>query len=488
MTTLNELNASLWQTANILRGSAEPSEYKNFVIPLLFFKRLSDTWDAEHAKAIAEFGDDLDETIETDYHTFVLPEGSHWSDIRAVQENVGEALSKMFSAIEEANPARLAGIFGNVDWSDKDRLTDETLNRLVDKLSELDLSPDSISPDLLGEGYEFLLQKFADASGAKAGQFFTPREVVRLLARLADVQPHEDIYDPTCGSGGILVEAVQEIKEAGNPASVVRCFGQEAIRITSSIARINLMLHGVTRFDVQRGDTLADPKFLTEGGALQTFDAVLANPPFSEANRSHKTWAEDRFGRGKWGVGPSKPADWAFVTHIAASMKEGTGRAAIVLPDGALFRPKGEAAVREGLVKAGLVEGIVVLPKNLFYNTDISCVVLVLRRTPRADLAGKVVLYDARDMFEQLTGQGRNRLVNADQIASEWKSLTGDRVHVVDVATLKKNGWDMSPSLYLPGEEKEERTLESAIAAVTEARARLAAAEVALGSLFGDPS
>lgn len=488
MTTLNELNASLWQTANILRSSVEPSEYKTFVIPLLFFKRLSDTWDAEHAAAVADFGEDLDDAIEAECHTFSLPSGAHWSDIRAVQENVGAALAAMFTEIEAQNPERLAGIFGNVDWSDKERLSDETLNRLVDKLSELDLSPESISPDLLGEGYEFLLQKFADASGAKAGQFFTPREVVRLLARLADVQPHEDIYDPTCGSGGILVEAVQEVKEAGHPASVIRCFGQETIRITSSIARINLMLHGVTRFDVQRGDTLAEPRFLTEGGALQTFDAVLANPPFSETNHAHKSWAEDRFGRGQWGVGPSKPADWAFVTHIAASMREGTGRAAIVLPDGALFRPKGEASVREGLVNAGLVEGVVVLPKNLFYNTDISCVVLMLRRTPRPELQGKVVFYDARDMFEQLPGQGRNRLVNADQIAAEWHALSGERVHVVEVTTLKEHGWDLSPSLYLPGEEQEERTLAAALAGVTAARVRLRVAEAALGALLEEGS
>ena len=303
--TQQELESRLWAAANSLRGPVDPSDFKAYIFPLLFYKRISDTWDAEHAAAEAKWGDDLDGEIEADYHRFTIPDGCHWADLRRVHENVGVALQKILDRIQQANPETLAGIFGDVAWGNKDKLPETSLLNLIDAFGTLDLSPDRVGHDILGDAYEYLLKQFADESGKKAGEFFTPRAVVRLLTRILDPQPTDSVYDPACGSGGMLVETANEVIEAGGSVRQMRFYGQEVNLTTAAIARMNLYLHDIEDVRVVRGDTLRQPKFLDNKGRLEKFDIVIANPPFSLKNWGADTWVSDPWGRASCGVPPA---------------------------------------------------------------------------------------------------------------------------------------------------------------------------------------
>ena len=282
--TQQDLEGRLWAAANSLRGPVDPSDFKAYIFPLLFYKRVSDAWDDEHARAVADFGADVTLEVEADYHRFQLPEGCRWRDLRKVHENVGVALQNILDRIQQANPDTLAGIFGDVAWGNKDKLPEHALLNLIEAFHTLDLSPGRVGHDVLGNAYEYLLKQFADESGKKAGEFFTPRSVVRLLTRILDPQPTDTVYDPACGSGGMLVEAANEVLESGGSLRQMRFYGQEVNLTTAAIARMNLFLHDVEDVVIRRGDTLRDPKFLDERGRLQRFDVVITNPPFSLKN------------------------------------------------------------------------------------------------------------------------------------------------------------------------------------------------------------
>jgi len=271
----------LWDAANSLRGPVDPADFKAYIFPLLFFKRISDAWDEEHRRALKDFNGKLTPAVEAGYHRFELPEGCRWADLRKVSENVGATIQRIFQRIERANPDTLGGIFGDVAWANKDRLPEPNLLNLLAAFDSLDLTPSKISSDALGAAYEYLLKQFAEVSGQKAGEFFTPRPVVRLLCRILEPRATDSIYDPACGSGGMLVEAANEVIEAGGCLSQMRFYGQEASLTTAAIARMNLYLHDIEYAQIRRGDTLRDPKFLDSRGGLQRFDVVIANPPFS---------------------------------------------------------------------------------------------------------------------------------------------------------------------------------------------------------------
>jgi hypothetical protein len=279
-----ELESRLWAAANALRGPVDPADFKAYIFPLLFYKRICDTWDEEHEQAVSDYEGLLNDEIESDYHRFVIPEGCHWEDLRRVPENVGVALQRILDRIQQANPETLAGIFGDVAWGNKEKLPEPSVMALLDAFGSLDLSPSKVGNDVLGNAYEYLLKQFADSSGAKAGEFFTPRAVVRLLSRILDPQPTDTVYDPACGSGGMLVEAANEVLEAGGSLAQMRFYGQEINLTTAAIARMNLYLHDVEDAKVLRGDSLRDPKFRDEHGHLDRFDVVIANPPFSQKN------------------------------------------------------------------------------------------------------------------------------------------------------------------------------------------------------------
>src|SRR5437588_8655215 len=266
-----QLESYLWGAATLLRGVIDAGDYKQFIFPLLFFKRVSDVYDEEFEQALAESGGDVDYAKFADQHRFQIPDGAHWRDVRNTATNVGQALQNAMRAIETANPKQLYGIFGDAQWTNKERLSDATLRDLIEHFSTLTLSVANVPEDELGVAYEFLIKKFADDSGHTAAEFYTNRTLVHLMTLMLEPQPGESIYDPTCGSGGMLVSALTQLKSEGKEYRTLKLYGQERNLMTSAIARMNLFLHGIEDFRVERGDTLADPKFL-EGDRLRQFD------------------------------------------------------------------------------------------------------------------------------------------------------------------------------------------------------------------------
>lgn len=390
--TQAEIESYLWGAAIILRGLVDAGDYKQFVFPLLFYKRLSDVWDDDYSQALADSGDAA-YAAATANDRFVIPEGAHWNDVRAVAKDVGRALQTALRAVEATNPGRLDGIFGDAPWTNKERLPDSTLKNLLEHFSGHTLSLTNVPEDELGNGYEFLIKKFADDSGHTAQEFYTNRTVVHLMVRMLDPRPGERIYDPTCGTGGMLISALAEVKRKGGEHRTLKLFGQERNHMTASIARMNLVLHGVEDSQIVRGDTLAAPA-LVENDCLMTFDVVLANPPYSIKQWNREAWTSDAWGRNFLGTPPQGRADYAFFQHILKSMDPRTGRCAILFPHGVLFR-KEESELRRKLVEADLVDCVLGLGPNLFYNSPMEACVVFCRTTKPAERRGKVLLIDA---------------------------------------------------------------------------------------------
>jgi type I restriction enzyme M protein len=415
MYTQQELDAKLLAAANALRGPIDPADFKGYIFPLLFLKRISDTWQWEYQQALELF--DCDEQLARlpDNYRFVVPDGCLWEDILALHENVGAGVQLVFDRLQEANPDTLAGVFGTAQWANKAVLPEERLTAVIDVFTPLKLDPGSVPHDLLGNAYEYLLKNFADESGKKAGEFFTPRAVVRLMVQLLDPQEGESIYDPACGSGGMLVESVNQVRAHGQDPRTLRLYGQEVQATTAAIARMNLYLHDIETFAIKRGDTLREPRFREADGSLTRFDAVIANPPFSLKNWGRSAWVDDPFGRSGFGVPPESYADLAFVEHMVLSMKEDTGRLAVVMPHGALFRGGVEGDIRRALLEAGVVEAVVGLPPNLFYNTTIPAAVLVCRASLPQEREGHVLFIDASARFRKLRNQNE---MSPDDVAA----------------------------------------------------------------------
>lgn len=449
--TLGELESRLWAAANSLRGPVDPADFKSYVFPLLFMKWVSDTWDLEHTEAVADFGSDVSQEEEADYHRFAVPEGCHWSDLRKVSVNVGVTLQNILQRLEEANPQSLAGIFGDVTWANKERLPEPSLLNLIDAFDRMVLNRNVVSNDMLGAAYEYLLRQFADASGKKAGEFFTPRAVVRLLVRILDPQQGESAYDPACGSGGMLVETINEVREAGGDTRTLRLYGQEVNLTTAAIARMNLFLHDLEDFRIVRGDTLRDPRFLERSG-LRNFDVVVANPPFSLKNWGADTWANDPYGRAFCGVPPLNTADFAWVQHMVASMRSDTGRVGVVMPHGALFRGGLEKSIRQCLIQSDQLEAVIGLPPNLFYSTSIPACLFILRAEKSHERRGTVLLVDASERF--MKGRNQNQMEEEDiaailaayQSGAEHSSI---RARLVKHSEIEKHNWDLNIARYI---------------------------------------
>lgn len=481
-----ELESRLWAAANSLRGPVDPSDFKAYIFPLLFYKRISDTWQAEHADAVAEWGDGLDDVIEADYHRFTIPEGCHWADLRRAHENVGVALQGILDRIQQANPDTLAGIFGDVAWANKDKLPETALLNLIEAFGTLDLSPRTVGHDVLGAAYEYLLKQFADESGKKAGEFFTPRAVVRLLTRILDPTPTDSVYDPACGSGGMLVEAANEVLEAGGSLAQMRVYGQEVNLTTAAIARMNLFLHDIEDARVLRGDTLRQPKFLDAKGRLEHFDVVIANPPFSLKGWGAETWAGDPWGRGACGVPPAGNADFAWVQHMVASMDPTAGRVGVVMPHGVLFRGGAEARIRQCLIEHDQLDAVIGLPANLFYSTSIPACLLIFRAVKPTERRGSVLFVDGSACFTK--GRNQNTMGDADveaviaayRTGADPDGDDGVAVRLVDHAELKENGWDLNIGRYLTAAAAETVDVATALAELRDAQAALRDAEAKL--------
>jgi type I restriction enzyme M protein len=442
------LESYLWGSAVILRGLVDAGDYKQFIFPLLFFKRLSDVWDGDVGQALEESGDRRYATA-TANDRFVIPEGAHWNDVRAASRDVGRALQAALRSIEKANSGRLDGIFGDAPWTNKERLPDATLKNLLEHFSGQSLSLAAVPEDELGNGYEFLIKKFADDSGHTAQEFYTNRTVVHLMAKLLAPKPGERVYDPTCGTGGMLISALAEVKRGGREHRTLKLLGQERNHMTASIARMNLVLHGVEDSQIVRGDTLAAPAFI-EHDRLRTFDVVLANPPYSIKQWNRDAWTTDPWGRNFLGTPPQGRADYAFFQHILKSLDSRSGRCAILFPHGVLFR-KEEAEMRRRLVEEDLVECVLGLGPNLFYNSPMEACVVVCRTRKALPRRGKVLLIDAVNEVTRERAQSFLTLENQDRIHAAYRAFADDEgfAKVATLADIKAKGWSLSIPLFV---------------------------------------
>lgn len=480
-TTLSQLESHLWEAANILRGPVDASDFKTYIFPLLFFKRISDVYDEERQAAEAEYGTDFPEN-----HRFQIPDGAHWQDIRIVSQNIGIALQNAFREIESANQDQLYNIFGDAQWSNKQRLSDALLTDLIEHFSALPLSNSAVEPDILGQAYEYLIKKFADATNKKAGEFYTPRSVVQLMMDILDPQPSETIYDPACGTGGMLLAAINHVRQQGGRIETLlgKLYGQEKNLTTSSIARINLFMHGIEDFNIVRGDTLRRPAFHS-GDHLQKFDIVIANPPFSLEQWGQEIWETDRYKRNIAGLPSNKNGDFAWVQHMVASMKPGNGRMAVVLPHGVLFRMGKEGEIRRKLLEMDLLDAVIGLGPNLFYGTGLAaCILMFSRQTKHT---GQVLMVDASELY--LSGRNQNTLEpeHAQQILNwvqDYKDVEG-RVKVVTLDEIKANDWNLNIPRYVePIIEEETITIAEALANLKTALSEAYAAEDRLKQLL----
>ncbi|MGJ8697218.1 MAG: type I restriction-modification system subunit M [Verrucomicrobiaceae bacterium] len=387
------LEKYLWGAATYLRGHIDAGDYKQFIFPLLFFKRICDVYDEEFAEALAESDGDKDYARSPEFHRFNVPKKHHWTTVRETTTNVGLAIQEAMSAIEKANPDTLAGIFGDASWTNKDRLSDETLVNLLEHFSAHTLSIANVPDDQLGNAYEYLIKQFADDSGHTAAEFYTNRTVVRLMTLIMDPQPGESVYDPTCGSGGLLLNCALQLKDAGREYRTLKLYGQEINLITSAIARMNMFMHGIEEFQIVRGDTLSEPKLL-ENDTLKTFNVILANPPYSIKAWDRTAFENDPWGRNLWGTPPQGCADYAFQQHIQKSLDSKNGRSISLWPHGILFRDS-EADMRRKMIENDVVECVIGLGPNLFYNSSMVSCLLVTNNNKPAARKNKVLIIQA---------------------------------------------------------------------------------------------
>lgn len=443
-----ELESYLWGAAVLLRGLIDAGDYKQFIFPLLFYKRVSDVWEEEYQAALANSGGDLSYAQFAENHRFQIPEGAHWSDVRQAPKNVGAAIQKAMRAIETANPDLLDGIFGDAPWTNRERLPDETLKNLIEHFSTQTLSVANVPEDELGNAYEYLIKKFADDSGHTAAEFYTNRTVVHLMTQLLSPQAGESIYDPTCGTGGMLISALDEVKRSGGEYRTLKLYGQERNLITSSIARMNLFLHGVEDFEIIRGDTLAEPKHI-EGDRLRQFDLILANPPYSIKQWNREAWSSDKWGRNSLGTPPQGRADYAFQQHILTSLTA-KGRSAVLWPHGVLFRNE-EQVMRAKMVEQDWVEAVIGLGPNLFYNSPMESCILICNRKKVAARKGKVIFIDAVNEVTRERAQSFLKPEHQQRILNAYKTFA-DVPGFAKVATLTEigaNAGNLSIPLYV---------------------------------------
>ncbi len=432
--TQQELEKYLWGAATALRGTIDAGDYKQYIFPLLFFKRICDVYDEEFEHALKESDGDVEYAAFAENHHFVVPEHAHWNKVRETTTNVGVALQNAMRTIEKANPDTLYGIFGDANWSNKNRLSDETLLNLIEHYSQHKLNLQNVPDDKLGNAYEYLIKEFADDSGHTAAEFYTNRTVVKLMTKIMNPQPGESVYDPTCGSGGLLLNCALHLKEEGKEYRTLKLYGQEINLITSAIARMNMFMHGIEEFSIVRGDTLAQPAFL-EHDELKQFNVILANPPYSIKAWDRKSFENDPYGRNLWGTPPQGCADYAFQQHIHKSLDEANGRYAILWPHGILFRDA-EAAMRRKMVESDQIEAVIGLGPNLFYNSPMEAMILVGNNNKSEDRKGKILFINGnKDVidnkgFAYLSDEHISKLFNAYQ---EFKDIP----HYSKVATIE---------------------------------------------------
>lgn len=450
-TTANQLYSHLYECCNILRGPIDQDDYKSYVIPILFFKRLSDVYDEETAYNTQKYGEDIIFYPEDELHTFVIPDGCHWKDVRETSEDVGKAIVDAMMGIEHANPDTLAGLFSSFDdanWTDKTKLDDERLKDLIEHMSALPVGNRNYSADVMGDAYEYLIKKFADMSKKNAGEFYTPRSVVKLMVRMLNPKSGESVYDPACGTGGMLIEAIRNMDD--EKASYGKIYGQEKNLSTSAIARMNLFLHGAKEFKIIREDTLRKPMFI-HNGQLQQFDCVLANPPFGLDHWGAEIFENDQWGRNIWGSPTDSNADFAWLQHMYKSMRPSKGRCAVVMPQGVLFHGGREGAIRQKMIETDCIECVIALVGNLFYGAGVSACILFLNNNKPLAHRQKICMIDATNIYTAQRAKNVMTDSDVDQVFSLWSDYKNvvDRCAIVDLDTVKEKGYTLSVNTYI---------------------------------------
>jgi type I restriction enzyme M protein len=498
--TQQEIESRLWDAADELRVAMPEAQYSSVVFPLMFWKYLSDTWEHRHQEFLAEneglenlSAEEAHEIEYRDYQSFEIPflrsgtiqgRRASWSSILSTitQPRLGQRVRASLQAIETANPDKFSRLFGSMTWTSEEVLSGEVLAAVMQAMDRTPkMHEGNMSHDVLGGAYEYLLKRFSDGSGTRAGQFFTPREVVELIVEVLDPRGHESVYDPTCGSGGMLIASANLLKARGGRGYTLRLHGQEAVPDTAGVARMNLFMHNLTQFQIEVGDTLKDPRFKKPDGSLAQFDVIVANPPFS---LKWKPWTKDP--RAIGGVAPQSSADWAFVQHMIASMGPKKARAGVVLPHGVLFRGGQEAAIRQRILDDDLLEAVIGLPANLFYSTSIPTCILVFR-APGAkapERQGGVLFIDASKSFTK--GKNRNILAETDiaNVVAAYHSKfdydgnpiapdgSGNLVaRFVSIREIAANGYDLNIGRYIKQAAAEAEDLGTLIDAYNLARA-----------------
>jgi type I restriction enzyme M protein len=471
----------LWEAACVIRGPVDAPKFKDYILPLIFLKRLSDVFEDELDRLAQEFGGHqmAELLVERDHKLvrFYLPPEARWPNLRERRERLGEYLTDVMRAVARENP-RLQGAIDHVDFNataaGQRILEDGTLARLIEVLSRHRLGLRDVEPDILGRAYEYLLRKFAEGQGQSAGEFYTPREVGILMARLLEPEPGMEVYDPCCGSGGLLIKCHLRLLETHGrtengrrvlPPEVppLRLYGQEINPATFAIARMNTVIHDMEA-DIQPGNTMTHPAFLAPDGSLRRFDLVVANPMWNQradAFGGPSIYENDPYRRFVFGAPPASSADWAWIQHMYASLKEG-GRMAVVLDTGAVSRGSGsrgssrERDIRKAFVERDLIEAVILLPENLFYNTTAPGIIMVINRAKRHP--GEILLINASSLFAK--GRPKNYLAeeHIERIAGvyhEWRAAEGLSA-IIPKEEAARNDYNLSPSRYVASNHKEE--------------------------------
>ena len=463
--SLDELEKYLWDSAVLLRTHIDAGAYKQYIFPLLFFKRICDVYDEECAQILKEYKGDEEALTWEENHKFMVPKGHHWKDVRALSRDIGSGLTRAFRAIERANVDKLHGIFGNASWTNKNRLPDSLLKDLIEHFSSRTLSLANCPEDELGQGYEYLIKQFADDSGHTAQEFYTNRTVVHLMTEILQPKSGESVYDPTCGSAGMLISCIAHLQKQKKEWRNVKLYGQEINQLTAAIGRMNLFLHGIKDFQVVNDDTLKNPAFI-ERGELKRFDVVLANPPYSIKQWDRTAFEHDKWGRNMLGTPPQGRADYAFFQHIIKSMDKKSGRCAILFPHGVLFRDE-EYDMRKQLIEMDLIDCVIGIGKNLFFNSPMEACIVICRSKKPQERRRKILFIDAKN---EVTRKDAESYLEPDHISKIAKAYHGYKpikefCAIANAEAIEVNNYSLNVPLYVmkSSTHKEQQSFSSCI-------------------------